>query len=72
MQLDAQGIEKLVKQHDDEAKAIKDDLIKMCWYMRGGLTYAEAHLLTAEERLSISKLIEHNLELTKASGLPFF
>jgi hypothetical protein len=72
LQLNSDDIEKLVDQHDKEAKAIKDELLKLCWYMRGGLTYSEAHLLTSEERSSIAKLIEHNLEMTKTSGLPFF
>jgi len=40
--------------------------------MRGSLSYSEAHLLTTDERLIISKLIEENLETTKNSGLPFF
>ena len=40
--------------------------------MRGGLSYAEAHLLTVEERSIIGKIIEDNLETTKTSGLPFF
>lgn len=66
------GIEKFVEQHDNEAKAIREELLKMCWFMRGGLSYAEAHLLTSEERSIIGKLIEDNLETTKNSGLPFF
>ena len=72
MQLDLAGIEKLVEQHDKEAKAIREELLKMCWFMRGGLSYAEAHLLTVEERSIIGKIIEDNLETTKTSGLPFF
>jgi hypothetical protein len=72
LQLDNSGIEKLVAQHDKEAKAIREELLKMCWFMRGGLSYAEAHLLTSEERSLIGKLIEDNLETTKTSGLPFF
>jgi hypothetical protein len=72
LQLSREEIEKLVEQHDNEAKAIKEELLRMCWYMRGGLSYSEAHLLTSEERNSINKLIEHNLELTKSSGLSFF
>jgi hypothetical protein len=72
LQLNLAEIEKLVDQHDKEAKAIREELIKLCWYMRGGLSYAEAHLLTVEEREIIRKLIEENLETTKNSGLPFF
>lgn len=72
MQLNIEEIENLVKQQDNEAKAIKEELLRICWYMRGGLNYSESHLLTPEERTSINKLIEHNLEMTKTSGLPFF
>jgi hypothetical protein len=57
---------------DSEAKGIRQELLKMCWYMRGGLTYDEAMQLGAQERELISKLIDDNLETTKKSGLPFF
>lgn len=40
--------------------------------MRGGITISEAFLLTADDRLIISALIEENLKITKDSGLPFF
>jgi hypothetical protein len=40
--------------------------------MRGGMSYSEAHLLTPEEKVLITKLVEKNLETTKESGLPFF
>lgn len=36
------------------------------------MSYNEAHCLTYEERILISKLVEKNLETTKESGLPFF
>lgn len=72
MPLDSEGIEKLVKDFDKEAKAIKDELIRLCWFMRGSLSYTEAHLLCADERAAIAKLIEENLETTKSTQLPFF
>ena len=40
--------------------------------MRGSLSYTEAHLLTADEREAIGKLINENLETTKNTQLPFF
>jgi len=55
-----------------EAKAIKSELIKLCWYMRGGLTYNEAMNLSMTERLIVSDLIKENLETTKKTQLPFF
>lgn len=72
MRLDNEGIEKLVNQHDNDAKAIREELLKMCWYMRGGMSYSEAQNLTQEERSIIGKIIEENLETTKNTQLPFF
>ena len=57
---------------EKESKAIKSELIKMCWFMRGGLTYDEAIMLGREERDIIASLIKENLETTKKSGMPFF
>ena len=57
---------------EKEATSIREEAIKMCWYMRGGLTYSEAMNLGFQEREIIGKLIKDNLETTKKSGLPFF
>jgi hypothetical protein len=57
---------------EKESNAIRNEAIKMCWYMRGGLTYTEAMNLSNEERVMIGKLIKDNLDTTKKSGLPFF
>ena len=57
---------------DQESKQIRDEALKMCWYMRGGLTYTEAMNLGYQEREIIGRLIKDNLETTKKSGLPFF
>lgn len=40
--------------------------------MRGGISYEEVMMLSAEEREIIGKIIKSNLETTKESGLPFF
>lgn len=40
--------------------------------MRGGISYDEVMMLSAEEREIIGKIIKSNLETTKESGLPFF
>jgi len=57
---------------DKESKAIKKDLLKMCWYMQGGLTYDEAFNLSSQERDIINDIIKDNLETTKKSKMPFF
>lgn len=72
MVLDIEGINTMVKDYELESKAIKDELFKICWYMRGGITYSESLMLSHEEREIIARIIEKNLETTKESGLPFF
>ena len=61
-----------VKKMESWQKEIKHELIKICWYMRGGVTYEEAYAMSPEEREIIGKVIKENLETTKKSGLPFF
>ena len=57
---------------DQESKALKHEALKLSWYMRGGLSYDDAMMLSHEDRKIISDIIKENLETTKESGLPFF
>ena len=63
---------KLVDDMEKESRAIKSELIKMCWYMRGGITFEEMYQTDREDRELIAKLISENLETTKETRLPFF
>ena len=72
MYLDNDGIDRVVKEYEKDTKALKEELIKICWFMRGGITLTEAFLLTMDDRLLVGALIEENLKITKDSGLPFF
>jgi len=65
-------INQLVKDMELETKAVKEDLLRICWFMRGGVTISEAYNLDFQDRELIGKIIESNLETTKESGLPFF
>jgi hypothetical protein len=56
---------------DKEARLIKRDCLKLCWYMRG-LSFAEVMHMSWEEREIIGEIVAENLETTKKSGLPFF
>jgi hypothetical protein len=71
--LDIEGINKLVVEYERESKALKDEIFRICWYMRGGVTYTEClELIAFEDREIIGNIVEKNLETTKESGLPFF
>lgn len=72
MTLDNEGIVGYIESLDKETKAIKTEALKFCWYMRGGLSYDDALMLSTAERDIIGKIIKDNLETTKESGLPFF
>jgi len=72
LSLDNEGIGRLLDSFDADAKALKKNLLKMCWYMRGGLSLDEAYNLSAEDRLIVNKIIEENLETTEKTKLPFF
>ena len=57
---------------DSETKNLKHELLKICWFMRGGVTYQESLNMDVEERKIIGKIVKENLETTKKSGRDFF
>ena len=57
---------------DKEASDIKSELLRICWYMRGGISYEDSMMLDPSEKKSIADLIKENLETAKKSGMPFF
>lgn len=60
-----------VKQIEKEARDIKREALKICWYLRG-IGYDEALNMSYEERIIVGEIVKENLETTKKSGLPFF
>ena len=63
---------KTLKDMENSQKELKHELVKISWYMRGGLSYSEAMELSPTEREIIAQLVKDNLETTKKSGQPFF
>ena len=72
MSLSESEIISYLKSLESDMKQIKHDLFKICWYMRGGLTYHEALNIGQSDKEIISKLIKDNLDVTKKTGQPFF
>ena len=70
--LTLEEIQEVTDQMDKEAKAIKTELYKMAWYMRGALSIEEAYNLDQNDREIIAGIIKENLEITKESKMPFF
>ena len=61
-----------LKDFDNETKNLKLELMKICWFMRGGMSWNEALVLSPDERAIVSQLVKENMETTKKSGQPFF
>jgi hypothetical protein len=72
LKLNHEEVQKLLDQMEEECAEIKKSALTMSWYMRGGISYNDILNMSTEERTSINKLIESNLETTKKSQLPFF
>ena len=72
MTLTDEEIVALLNGYDKESRAMKNEALKMSWYMRGGLSYDDAMYLSQTERELIGELIKENMEVTKKSGLNFF
>ena len=72
MTLSNEDIVRLIEGYEKETKAYKEEALRLCWYMRGGLTYDDSMMLSQMERDIIGSIIKDNLEVTKKSGLNFF
>lgn len=57
---------------EKNADTIRQEALKLAWYMRGGATYEQILAMSWREREFVSTLVRDNLETTKKSGLPFF
>ena len=72
MTLSSEEISKLVEAMEEDTTQIRKEALKMCWYMRGGITYDQSLQLSIAEREIINGIVKENMETTKKSGLPFF
>ena len=70
--MDSDRIAGWIEQMDKETTEIRQEALKMAWYMRGGLTYEQILALSANERKIIGEIIKDNMDTTKKTGLPFF
>lgn len=67
-----QAVIDLINKMEKQSKALKKEALKLCWHMRGGLSYTEAMQLSVEERQLVSEIANDNIEVTKKTGMPYF
>lgn len=61
-----------VTKMEKESKALKEELFRFAWFMRGAVTLEQAYQLDLQDREIIAEIVKYNLETTKNSGLPFY
>ncbi len=72
LSLSLEEIQKLSEGMEKEAKALKNQIYQLMWFMRGSITISEAFELESEDLDIIGKIVKDNLETTKKTKLPFF
>ena len=55
---------------DRQKQEINDQAMKLCWYMRGGVSVTEIMHMNASQRQAIEKTVNDNIELSKRAKTP--
>ena len=72
MSSDNEEIVDLLNRYEKESKALKFQLLKLCWYMRGSVSIEHAYEMSIDDRSQIIKLINENFETAKEIKQPFW
>ena len=72
MASDNEEIVSLIETYEKQSKALKFQLLKLCWYMRGSITIEQMYELSHFDRDQIIKLINENIETAKEIQQPFW
>jgi hypothetical protein len=64
-------IESYVKSFENIQKQIKDEIFRLSWHMRGGVSSQDLfHIYSYEDRQIINEIIKDNIETTKKTQMP--
>jgi len=72
LSLNNEDIAELIESYDTNSKALRNNILKLIWHMRGSITLEEGFTMGFADRELINSLIKENLETTKNTGLPYF
>ena len=72
LNLDPEGVKKLIDNYEKEVNQIKKNALTLAWYLRGGASYEDILNMSTQERISINQIVEQNLDTTKKTQMPFF
>ncbi len=72
MSLSLEEIEKEIERLDKDSKALKKEIYKLAWFMRGSITIEQAFAMSPEDRNIVSEIVQENINTTNETKLPFF
>ena len=64
-----EGVTEILQEYASDARAIEQTLVRITWYMRGGVNIDQAYRMTYRQRKYALRLIEENIERTSKSGI---
>jgi hypothetical protein len=71
LSLNNSDIAEYIKKFDSDVSQIKDEIFRISWYMRGGVSSdALFHAYSYEDRKIMNEIIKENIETTKNSKMP--
>jgi len=57
---------------EKQVNAIKAELFRISWHMRGGCDYEHAMQLSRNEKELIGEMVQENFKTTQKTRMPFF
>ena len=69
MILTLEEIDQVVKEYEKESKALKQEIFRLAWYMRGSMSLEEAFSMDIADRSLIVSIIQENIETSKETGM---
>jgi len=71
IELPNSDIEPYLVSIDSSAKSFKENLFRLSWYMRGGVTINDLlYIYSYEDREILSKIVKENIEITEKTQMP--
>ena len=53
-----------------QSKNLKDELLRICWYMRGSINLEQVYMLSMDDRKLVANVIKDNIENVKKTKMP--
>ena len=69
--MSAGGIEEYLVRLENEIKEFKTELVRISWYMRGGVTVDQLlHQYSYDDRKSMYEVVKENVDISKETNMP--